>query len=478
MAKQLSAAECTMILKQGTFNRFIGAMEGDEFECKAEPYRLDDKRQKFEFAKDVSSFANARGGVIIIGLETERDAVLSGDVVMAQRLLDEGIINISKYHDVLISWLYPNLQTTPEVKWFPSHTDRSKGVFAISIDNQPSQWRPFLITKSVEPDGTQSATMFGYAERQLDRSVPMGVQQLHLLIRDGLRAEAGNTMLSERVEIPTSVVPIPVEETRPDTSPHDTRSVRDATYTAELFNKVGPSRIESALTTANLDGSPAFVLTAVPDQPTNIPDLFLRRSAVVKVMENPPHLRYAGFSPDAGSDSRIIGGELRRTLIPGHRILELWRDGTLIFAQIGSEDGLSWGNKVPDAYKINQLALIETTLQFVTMAGDLYRHARPAPAKIQFWIELRRMMKRDKNAMLTSGIIEDFGMGDLKLAPKQAVSRTITVQSDQPAGRTAFTLVAEIYRWFGFDDDDIPYTDEAAEGRIISPQMIIDLHKK
>ena len=295
--------------------------------------------------------------------------MLSGDVVTGQRFLDEGNINTAQYHDVLNSWLYPKLQTTPEIKWFPSHADRTKGVVAISISHQPGQWRPFLITKSVEPDGTQSATMFGYAERQLDRSEPMGVQQLHLLIRDGLKAEAGPTIVS-----------IPLRETESTVSQHDTR---DAARTAKLFSDIGPKRIESALTTANLDGSPAFVLAAVPDQPTEIHDLFVRRSEVVPVHGNPRHIRWR-LQPYAGSDSRIIGGELRRTLIPGNRIVELWRDGTLIFAQIGNEDGVSWGSKLADAYKINQLALIETALQFVTLTGDIYLHARPGPGSIKF----------------------------------------------------------------------------------------------
>jgi hypothetical protein len=481
MAKQLSAAECGAILKGGDFDQFIGAMESDEFECKAEPYRLDDKRQKFELAKDVSSFANARGGMIVVGLVTERDSVLSGDVVTGQRLLDEGSTNIGQYHDVLSSWLYPKLQTTPEIKWFPSMSDRKKGVVAISISHQPGQWRPFLITKSVEPDGKQSATMFGYAERQLDRSEPMGVQQLHLLIRDGLRAETETTLV-QPVEVPTTAqvpsVSASGRETATAVPQQDTADARDSARTSVLFDNIGPKRIEDALKTANLDGSPAFVIAAMPDQPTDIPDLFVRRSPVVKVMENPRQLRHGGFSPDAGSDSRIIRGELRRTLIPSHRILELWRDGTLIFALIGNEDGLSWGNKLPDVYKINQLTLIETTLQFVTLAHDIFSHAHPAPAKNKFWIELHRMVKGNNNPVLSSGIVHDFGRGERMQAPHQSGGWSIVAPANEPIERTAFRLIAEVYRWFSFDDEHIPYTDESSEGRIVSAQMIIDLHKK
>jgi hypothetical protein len=463
MAKQLSAAECAAILKGGHFDQFIGAMESDEFECKAEPYRLDDKRQKFELAKDISSFANARGGMIVVGLVTERDAALSGDVVTGLRLFEEQNINIGQYHDVLNSWLYPRLQTMPEIKWFPCLTSRTKGVIAISIINQPGQWRPFLITKSVEPDGTQSATMFGYAERRVDRSEPMGVQQLHLLIRDGLRTEAGPTLVS-----------LPLREIQPDSSPQG--ETRDVVRTTQLFNDIGPKRIDAALATANLEGSPAFVLAAVPDQPTEIPELFIRQSDVVKLMENPPRLRQGGFTPDAGADSRIIGGQLRHTLIAGHRVLELWRDGTLIFAEIGDEDGLSWGSKVPDAYKMNQLALIETTLQFVALAGAILAYAHPAPAKVKFFIELRRMVKNSNNAVLSCDIVGNFGRSEVRWAPKQAGSWSIIALAEDPAGRTAFRLVAEVYRWFGYDDDYIPYTEISREGMIVSQQMIVNQH--
>lgn len=50
-------------------------MESDEFECKAEPYRLEDTRQKFELAKMYRHLPMRAAECVVIGLETKRDAV-------------------------------------------------------------------------------------------------------------------------------------------------------------------------------------------------------------------------------------------------------------------------------------------------------------------------------------------------------------------------------------------------------------------
>lgn len=88
------------------------------------------------------------------------------------------------------------------------------------------------------------------------------------------------------------------------------------------------------------------------------------------------------------------------------------------------------------------------------------------------------MVKESKNAVLSSGLINDFGTGERKFAPNQTSSWSVVAPASDPAGRTAFRLIAEVYRWFSFDDEDIPYTDESSEGRIVSAQSIIDLNKK
>ncbi len=61
----------------------IGQPEAVWLEFKTSPYQLSDERQKFELAKDVSAMANADGGVILMGVETQKDERRQEDVATA-----------------------------------------------------------------------------------------------------------------------------------------------------------------------------------------------------------------------------------------------------------------------------------------------------------------------------------------------------------------------------------------------------------
>src|SRR5690348_15626042 len=116
-----------------------------------------------------------------------------------------------------------------------------------------------------------------------------------------------------------------------------------------------------AVAAAGLSGQPAIVMADAPDTRTEVTGLFSSRdSRDVQLFEGLVPLRPGGFSPDACSNSRIVQkGEARQTLIAGYRVLEVWSDGSVIFAGDGRRDFLSWGSKGANL-RINQLALIES----------------------------------------------------------------------------------------------------------------------
>ena len=61
------------VLASGAFSEFIGRKEDLHFEAKdAKPHDLGLPSGRFELAKDVSAFANADGGYLVVGLEHER----------------------------------------------------------------------------------------------------------------------------------------------------------------------------------------------------------------------------------------------------------------------------------------------------------------------------------------------------------------------------------------------------------------------
>ena len=118
--KTIPPEQAINILKSGHFDQLIGASEDDFLECKAEPYRLDDEHQKYELAKDVSALANAKGGVIIIGAQTERDVTHATDVIVKIRSFLSTLIKVSQYEDVVRAWVYPPIKQL-EIKWAQVH---------------------------------------------------------------------------------------------------------------------------------------------------------------------------------------------------------------------------------------------------------------------------------------------------------------------------------------------------------------------
>jgi hypothetical protein len=66
-------------LEEKRFDSLIGLPECEWLEAKLSPYILDSLQQKCELAKDVTALANAAGGLIVIGFDTERHPTTAGE---------------------------------------------------------------------------------------------------------------------------------------------------------------------------------------------------------------------------------------------------------------------------------------------------------------------------------------------------------------------------------------------------------------
>jgi hypothetical protein len=127
MPRFIEIEEITSILQSGDFTRLIGGLEDDRLECKSAPYDLTSDREKMECAKDVSSLANADGGIILIGVQTERDAANQGDIVRRIRCFARGRIDFTQYRNVLSEWVVPSMQGL-RFEWHASTTNREEGI--------------------------------------------------------------------------------------------------------------------------------------------------------------------------------------------------------------------------------------------------------------------------------------------------------------------------------------------------------------
>ena len=133
-------------------------------------------------------------------------------------------------------------------------------------------------------------------------------------------------------------------------------------------------RIEQSLKEVGLQNQPVFILAATPTHPVEIPALFTSKDTeVVRLLEYPPQLRRYGFDLNTGARARIVRGQLRRSVDPEDKLLELWFDGTLIFIARGDGNFLSWGKhtRSGDPLRLNQLALIESTVSFSELSKQV-----------------------------------------------------------------------------------------------------------
>jgi len=479
--KTLDQEAVREILITGEFERLIGGIECQELECKTTPYRLQEVAQQRELAKDISGFANTSGGLLLLGVKTEKGLLHSGDEIKKIHPFRESDIDPKAYNDMLGRWVYPALYNI-DFKWWPSKRNSQEGIASIHVPPQPSSSRPFLITKTIEEviakGGSKNKTkmvetLFGYAERRRDDNIPMSVLELHARLKDGLNSHNINNQLEEIRKALVDVLrdrPGPIS---PSPDVIQTLDQRMGLVVGEL--ELGPTH-------------PTYVLAAIPSHEVRIPSLFTSRGApIVQLLEKPPQIRPSGFDLDVGGRAaRIVpGGSRRRALEVKYKSLNLWEDGTLIFAA-DAQDFICWRpiQKEGVPFRIQPLSLIETTLLFCQLSEAIFDYAAPKPGdalfEVHYVLELRNTRVGEVNCGLIPGPVGDdawrFGQNIHRAAESKLRAKALWRSQDINPGVIAYLLVASLYEQFGLDHEAIPYREKAGDEFIISVEEIRRLH--
>jgi hypothetical protein len=228
-------------------------------------------------------------------------------------------------------------------------------------------------------------------------------------------------------------------------------------------------RLEAAIKLAQLTDHCVFALTAKPTPDAHFTTLFAGTDAkLVANFNNPPKLRSAGFSLEHDGNSTIVMGELRRVLIPSWKIMELWRDGLLVYA-VDALVQPFWGSRRQDGYfRMNPLALAEPVYLFAELSRLIYQESKRKPTHVEYRICFERVGEKDKPASLSTGQLDPvfFETGDRHMAPASSMNRAVTIEwsDDIDSGVVAYQMIQEVYHWFGISDDGIPYTKRNVKG--------------
>lgn len=181
--------EIIEILSSGEFEKLKGSRESIEFEFKSKkPYALDNKDNKdqkrntlatAELAKDVASFANINGGIIVCGVIRKVDK--GRDIVNGFDLLKEA--DFYKEQDILGRLnltIFENLENI-SVKWFASKDDPTLGLGAIIIPKQKEDRKRFIVSICPAENTTLSGVYFGIPFRKDDKTDWYSIKELKFL---------------------------------------------------------------------------------------------------------------------------------------------------------------------------------------------------------------------------------------------------------------------------------------------------------
>jgi hypothetical protein len=469
--KILGIQEVLAILGEGNFNQIIGSIESEMLDFKREPYQLNSTKQKLELAKDVSAFANNVGGVILMGVNTCKEEGRSHELANRIRLFDETLIDVKQYEDIINAYIYPRLNV--EIKWIPSAADGNKGLAYVRIPEAESQRKPFLITKVLGEDERELGSYIGFFQRKGDNIPSLTAEAMQHALKEGLRFDDHLTEIKEGIG---KLLSERKKEDLVKTAGKVLTRVKKPTP-ADISTKKVAHRINDAIKAVGLADDIAYVLVAFPTVNIQIEGLFESRNTdVVKLIDEPRQLRYAGFDISTQERSRIINGELRRAVLKPYKLLEVWRDGMIVFVTDGGEGFLCWGNyDTTKLLRINTIALIESTYLFHDFVQKVYSTSKASKCRLTTQLLLRNLPCPEHYALSTMhpASVRWYANVDLSWASSSEIQAQRNFDWDKTiAERATYDLVSETYVKFGVEHEFIPYVTEVNKEKVIDVEQI------
>ena len=201
------------IVKGKDISQFIGLEENSLFEAKnATPYDLDAPTGRYELAKDITAFANMKGGYLIIGLKTKALSEANMEMVAELDLIKEGSFQAKRYGGVIKEYTYPQIDGL-DIRWVENGSS-GLGVGLVFIPIQKEEKKPFLIKRLVENNEEMQQIVFGIARRMGPSNDPLTVAQLHEMVKNG---KSPNSERLTRIENKIDVV---IERVSESVAPH------------------------------------------------------------------------------------------------------------------------------------------------------------------------------------------------------------------------------------------------------------------
>jgi hypothetical protein len=170
-------------LEAHDFEALIGLVENEWLDAKETPYHLDSPKQKLELAKDVAAFANAAGGIIVIGFDCEKEPTTSSERICKVCQFPVSLVDPTKYSQILADLVHPPPHAV-SVRLF--ETAEAKCVAAILVDVGVAE-KPYLVGKMLDENDIGIGAYFGYFERKRDAVPPVSISRIQQQLSAGMQ---------------------------------------------------------------------------------------------------------------------------------------------------------------------------------------------------------------------------------------------------------------------------------------------------
>lgn len=453
---ELTRDELETIRKSGDFDKLIGKRETDFLDCKSEIYHFKNDESKYELAKDVSAFGNAQGGYILIGIKTEKSEKHYSDEIVDIRPFKESLCNPNQHLNIINQWIYPKLFGL-EAKWYSTKNNSQEGIFVIKIPAQRKYSKPFLITRTQLGTSKFKEVMFGYCERKQEFNDPRSVEEMQQIFRDGL--------------FYTEYIELHFKELK---SLYHGVEVEPPSKKVEAEQSNIEKRMKATLSAGGLNTKRAMIISAYCITSASLKTLFSSEPQSIKSkLENPPYSRSNGFNLRTLDTAKIHNGEFCRVMNGDRKILDLYKDGSFIYALKGDEDFLCWAMQ---GLKINPVVLIESIYDFVLFYQLILEDMDKKPKNIIFRVDFHNFHLNDKkNYLVPYGVksIEHLFDDELKFASKNDWNESIQMElNGYDIASISYKLVEKIYVYFGHVIEKIPFTKKTNGEQIIDIEQI------
>lgn len=444
--KNINIDSVRLALDNCDFSDLIGEFENDWLECKGQPYDLNREDQKLELAKDVSGLANAGGGLLILGYSTKSSVINGEDQIHEVRAFPEDRFLQKQYESVITTWIYPPIEGLKIRRHYVAHNPSSI-VVSLDVPKVEGPNSPALVAKCILDNSRKVQSLVGYFVRKQSHVAHYDIKRIQALFRDGLRYD-------DDIRDNFSTLHSAIESLRGQ------KSIQSAAISNEEVNR----SVNKALAVVDLLERPSISISAVPNRTLNLTGIFESDSSdLVRLIESPPEVRSMGFNLRTGERSKIIEGKIRRTVEIGYRLIEVHRNGLVVFISDGGENGLCWGRpaRQEQNFLINQIALIEYVYLFCLLINSIYSQQIEDNDKISLRAKILNLTRNGNPPKLESGYPDQFGFSArFKSAPDSPSEFTCDFDHTTTPERAAFLLLAEIYAWFGIETDKIPLTTQ------------------